>query len=156
MLLEISNLTKSFGGVTAVNNLTLKIEKKTILGLIGPNGAGKTTFVNLISGLEKPDAGEIYYRGKRITGLSPYKIAQMGMVRTYQITKVFKRMSTIENLYVPVIWQHKKLNVLKKRANELLETFNLAHLKHIKYENISISWINMTNSTTNIFFFTCL
>lgn len=136
-MLQIRNVTKRFGGIVAVDGLTFSMEDQTILGLIGPNGAGKTTTVNMITGLEKPDQGEIMYKGKRITGIPPHKIAQMGLVRTYQITRVFKDMSALENLFVPVVWQRRKLTSPEARARELLESFNLWHLKDERAGNLS-------------------
>jgi len=136
-MLQVRNVTKHFGGIVAVNNLTFSMEDETILGLIGPNGAGKTTTVNMITGLEKPDEGEIWYKGKRISGIAPHKIAQIGLVRTYQITRVFKDMSTLENLYVPVVWQRRRLTSPEARARELLESFNLWHLKDEQAGNLS-------------------
>jgi branched-chain amino acid transport system ATP-binding protein len=123
-MLHIRNVTKRFGGIVAVDNLTLAMEEGIVLGLIGPNGAGKTTTVNMITGLEKPDEGEIWYKNKKISGMPPHKIAQMGIVRTYQITKVFRDMSTLENLYVPVVWQRHTLSSPEVRARELLESFD--------------------------------
>jgi ABC-type branched-subunit amino acid transport system ATPase component len=136
-MLQVRNVTKRFGGIVAVNDLTFSMEHETILGLIGPNGAGKTTMLNVITGLEKPDQGEIWYKGKRISGIAPHRIAQMGLVRTYQITRVFKDMSTLENLYVPMVWQRRKLTSPETRARELLESFNLWRLKDERAGNLS-------------------
>ncbi len=97
-LLEIEGLTKSFGGITAVRNLSMFVEDGETLGLIGPNGAGKTTVFNLISGIYAPDAGTIKFGGKKISGLKPHKISRMGISRTFQIVRPFPRMSVFDNI----------------------------------------------------------
>ncbi|MGA1846005.1 ABC transporter ATP-binding protein [Deferribacter abyssi] len=97
-LLELSNVTKKFGGLVAVDDLTFKVEKGQIFGLIGPNGAGKTTVFNCITGVYKPEKGTIKFNGKNITGLKPYTIANMGIVRTFQTIRLFGEMSVAENI----------------------------------------------------------
>ena len=97
-LLEVKDLNKSFGGIQAVNISNLTFENNMLTSIIGPNGAGKTTFFDLISKFQSLDGGEILFEGKNISNSQPYKIARMGMVRTFQLTKVFDRMSVLENL----------------------------------------------------------
>ena len=97
-LMRINNLKKSFGGVKAVDIDNLVINKNELTSIIGPNGAGKTTLFDLISGFQEEDSGEIFYQEKNITKSQPYKIARLGMVRTFQLTKVFDRMTVLENL----------------------------------------------------------
>ena len=97
-LMRINNLKKSFGGVKAVDIDNLVINKNQLTSIIGPNGAGKTTLFDLISGFQEEDSGEIFYQEKNITKSQPYKIARLGMVRTFQLTKVFDRMTVLENL----------------------------------------------------------
>lgn len=99
-MLVIKNISKSFGGVKAVNRCSFEVKKNTITSLIGPNGAGKTTVFNIISGLAKPDFGAIKLMYKNITGMQPYKIAQAGISRTFQLTKVFRNMTTRDNLLI--------------------------------------------------------
>ena len=99
-ILEIKDLTKRFGGITAVDNFNIEVEKGEIIGLIGPNGAGKTTLFNLITGFLKPDSGSTIFKGKNITKLKPHKIANMGLTRTFQLIKPFKMMLAIENVAV--------------------------------------------------------
>jgi ABC-type branched-chain amino acid transport systems, ATPase component len=100
MLLEIDNLCLSFGGLKATNDVTMHMEEGKISGLIGPNGAGKTTFFNQISGVYKPDSGTIQFDGKRIDGLKPFQINQVGIARTYQVINLFKKMSVVDNVMV--------------------------------------------------------
>jgi len=97
-MFEIEGLTKNFGGLTAVDNFTLKIQPNEKVGLIGPNGAGKTTVFNMITGFLRPTAGKITFLGKDITGSSPHSIARKGIVRTFQLTSVFPNLTVLDNL----------------------------------------------------------
>jgi len=99
-MLSLKNVSKSFGGVKAVNRCAFEVRENTITSLIGPNGAGKTTVFNIISGLTKPDAGAIRLQGKNITGMPSYKIAQSGVSRTFQLTKVFRNLSVRDNMLI--------------------------------------------------------
>ena len=103
MLLRIENLTKSFGGLVAVREVSLSIEKGEIVGLIGPNGAGKTTLMNLISGYYKCDAGKIEFDGVDITGARPHEICRRGISRTFQIPRPFPDMTALANVGVGVL-----------------------------------------------------
>lgn len=97
-LLELKKLTKCFGGLTAVNELDMLVERGKIVGLIGPNGAGKTTAFNMISGTFSPTRGKVIFKDRDITGLSPHSIASIGLVRTFQLTTLFKEMSVLQNI----------------------------------------------------------
>jgi branched-chain amino acid transport system ATP-binding protein len=101
-LLSVSGVSKHFGGVLAVDNIDLELVKGELLGLIGPNGSGKTTTVNLITGFVKPTTGEIYYRGKRITGWPPYKVVRLGIARTFQMVKPFYQLPAYKNMIIPL------------------------------------------------------
>ncbi|MEW8958251.1 MAG: ABC transporter ATP-binding protein [Moorella sp. (in: firmicutes)] len=148
-LLEVQNVSRSFGGVQAVKNVTFSVNEGEIVGLIGPNGAGKTTMMNLISGLIKIDEGEIRFQGARISGLKPHVIARKGIARTFQIVKPFQGMTVRENvmmgaLFRPdlqglkgaaikeVVDEALELLELDKRAEEPVEQLNLAHRKHLE------------------------
>ena len=96
--LEVRRLSKHFGGLAAVDDLSFTVERGGIVGLIGPNGAGKTTAFNLITGQLAPTAGEVRFKGRRITGLAPYDIARMGLVRTFQSTVLYAESSVLENV----------------------------------------------------------
>jgi branched-chain amino acid transport system ATP-binding protein len=102
-LLETRDLTKRFGGVIATGGVDLAIEPGEMRGLIGPNGAGKTTLVNLIAGLYPPDAGDIRLDGKSLIGLKPHEIARRGLVRSFQVCRLFGNMSVRENLLLPYL-----------------------------------------------------
>ncbi|MEM2562201.1 MAG: ATP-binding cassette domain-containing protein, partial [Candidatus Bathyarchaeia archaeon] len=102
-LLHVKNLTKRFGGLVAINNLTFHVEEEEILGLMGPNGAGKTTLFNIISGIYKPTSGTIEFQGVRIDNLPPEDIVRLGIARTYQIPRPFSNLTVFENLMVAAL-----------------------------------------------------
>lgn len=99
-ILEINGLTKRFGGLTAVNNVSFSVREKEILSVIGPNGAGKSTLFKLISSFLKPSSGEVLFRGERISNLAPHIAARKGVVRTFQETTIFRNMTVRENVIV--------------------------------------------------------
>jgi len=97
-MLNAKGIVKNFGGLTAINRCSIEVEKGSIVGLIGPNGAGKTTLFNVITGMYKPDAGRIIFKGDDITGLSPDQICQKGITRTFQVSRELKVMTLLENI----------------------------------------------------------
>jgi len=103
VILEVRDLAKSFGGVRAVDGVSFSLKRNELMGVIGPNGSGKTTLVNLLSGFVKPDAGRIVYQGQDITGWAPYRIAELGIARTFQMVKPFYQLPAFKNLVVPLI-----------------------------------------------------
>lgn len=128
-ILEVKNLTKRYGGLTAVNDLSFEIERGEFVGLIGPNGAGKTTIFNLISGFEKPSSGNIRFDGRDITGKRPDKIVNLGLSRTFQIVRSFKFLTLLDNIKVSALSRrgkkaHKKTS-LNKYASTILSQIGL-------------------------------
>ena len=115
-MLSLKNVSRSFGGIKAVDRCTFEVESNTITSLIGPNGAGKTTVFNIISGLTHSDSGTIKILGKNITGLPAYKIAQSGISRTFQLTKVFRNMSVKDNLLIARPAKDSELKEVLKRV----------------------------------------
>ena len=107
IVLETSNLTKKFGGLTAVNDVSMTLYQGDVLGLIGPNGAGKTTFINAISGLNPPTSGSIKMFGEDTTGLTPEKMCRIGLSRTFQIPSPFPKMTAIETVMTATIFGNK-------------------------------------------------
>jgi len=101
-LLEVSDLSKRFGGVKAVNSISFTLREEELLGMIGPNGSGKTTVVNLITGFVKPNGGKILFRGLDITGWPPYKIVRLGIGRTFQMVKPFYQLPALKNIVIPL------------------------------------------------------
>ena len=137
VLVSIKNLSIHFGGLKAVDNVSFDIQDKEILGLLGPNGAGKTTCFNMISGVYKPTAGEIYLDGKRTDGLPPHKMAALGVGRTFQVVKPFAGLSVEYNVIVALgmphysrfidSWKFWKTNASREKARHILETVGLLH-----------------------------
>jgi len=140
-ILEIKNVTKMFHGLVAINDLSMKVKKGQIYGIIGPNGAGKTTLFNCITGIYTPEMGQILWKGKEIKGTTPYKIAELGILRTFQTIRLFSEMSVAENIMsgrhikskqkwyngvipTPAYYKDEKENWLK--VGELMEFFNLS------------------------------
>jgi branched-chain amino acid transport system ATP-binding protein len=99
-LLEVRSLSKTFGGLVAIKDLSFELEKGKILGIIGPNGAGKTTLFNLITGFDKADHGQVLFKGDDITGLRPHEICRQGLARTFQITQPFGNLTVLENVKI--------------------------------------------------------
>lgn len=97
-MLEVDNVSKSFGKLQAVKGVSLSVGERQIRGLIGPNGSGKTTTFNLISGFLKPSSGVVSFKGRSITGIAPHRVASLGLVRTFQLTSVYKDMTVLENI----------------------------------------------------------
>lgn len=100
--LKVEEVSKNFGGVSAIVKVSLELREGELLGVIGPNGSGKTTLVNLLTGFVKPDSGKVIYRGSEITGKAPYRIAELGIVRTFQMVKPFYQLSAFKNLIIPL------------------------------------------------------
>ena len=135
-LLSTKGISRSFGGIQAVQDCSISVETGSITGLIGPNGSGKTTLFNLITGVYAPDKGEAFFSGKRITNLPPSKICHEGLSRTFQITRLFWEMTVLENMIVPIrqVGFRSLLgpDMFKEevdRAMVLLERVGLTHLK---------------------------
>jgi len=101
-ILAVENVSKNFGGVAAIVKVSFELRERELLGVIGPNGSGKTTLVNLLTGFVKPDSGKVIYRGSEITGKAPYRIAELGIVRTFQMVKPFYQLSAFKNLIIPL------------------------------------------------------
>lgn len=142
VLLELREVEKSFGGLKAIDGLSMTLGEGEILGLIGPNGAGKTVTFNMISGVYPPDKGEILFNGKRISGLPPHEIARLGIGRTFQIVRPFSDLTVLQNVIVALgVSRYQTMGCLlerwdsrehKAKAMEVLEEVGLAELAHRK------------------------
>ena len=107
-ILETKNVTKRFGGLVAVNDVSLHVEEGEILGLIGPNGAGKTTFQNAVAGLDPPTSGDVFFLEKKVTGHPPQVMCNLGLSRTFQIPRPFPKLTVLENVMVSTVFGNKK------------------------------------------------
>jgi branched-chain amino acid transport system ATP-binding protein len=150
-IIKTESITKKFGDFTAVDNVDLFIEQNETVGMIGPNGAGKTTFLNLLTGFYLPDKGTVFYEGKDITGFSPEKRVSLGIVRTFQLVRVFDNLKVHENLGLsyyrkkqgksfPLNIFVSQLNALqiRERVNETLQMFELEPLADEMTGNLSL------------------
>ena len=128
-ILEVDKIHKHFGGIPALDGVSLNLQKGKIHGAIGPNGAGKTTMFNVINGIYTADAGKVIFKGNDITGLPAYKIASLGIGRTFQVARVFNEMTLFENMMVPTVPLGISRSEGEKKAIECLEMTGLTHLK---------------------------
>ncbi len=134
-LVTVKEVVKRFGGIVALNGVSCTVRKGEILGIIGPNGAGKTTLLNVINGVYPPDRGEVYFQSMRLDGLPAYKVAHQGISRTFQISRIFRRMSVLENMLSSSIHSLGKGPQALRRAEELLNSVGLVEVKdHYAYE----------------------
>ncbi len=136
-MLEVQGLSKRFGGLVAVDDLSFEVPRNTILGMIGINGAGKTTVMNCISGLYRSDAGRITLGDNDITGKTPHEIAHHGVGRTFQVPRVFRRMTLIDNLLTTVLDSNLGDYELIERAEAILDGVDLRDLRHHYAEELS-------------------
>ena len=132
MELSVRKLNKRFGGNHVLKSLSFEVKGPELIGLIGPNGAGKTTLTNILDGAITPNSGTVYLNGKRIDQLPPFEVARAGLGRTFQVTRSFRRMTVLENLFVPAL--AKDLTVSKDqvlpKAMEVLEFLTIDHLRN--------------------------
>lgn len=139
MILEVKNLKKFFGGISAVHNVTFKLEAREISSIIGPNGAGKTTLFNLITGKLSPDEGEVYFNGENISRLQPFQICHKKLGRSFQITNIFPKLSVFENIQVAILssrginknFFNRADRMVKKETMEVLKNLGLAEKKDV-------------------------
>ena len=144
MTLRVRNIEKSFGGVRALDDVSLDIGDNKVVGLIGPNGSGKTTLINVISGFMVPDKGSIQFGDKEITSLKPFEISRLGIHRTFQLTRLFRSMTVLESIMLaskvqddgmsPVFFNWRKVadkeRAEAERALEILDFLEIEHLRH--------------------------
>src|SRR4030043_2162841 len=139
-ILTLDGICISFGGLQVLNHVDLRLDQGELLGLIGPNGAGKSTLFNIITSIYKPNRGDVYLRGQKITGYAPHKICHMGIARTFQLTKTFLKMTVLENVMVGSLYGRKhKSKGARERALEALELVELSEKRNIMVEHITLS-----------------
>ncbi len=142
-IIKVRNLSKSFGGVKALQDVSFDLLEGEVLGVIGPNGSGKTTLVNTITGFVKPESGEVFFKDLRITGLPPYKIADLGVARTFQVVRPFLSLKSFKNLIVP-LWSPRARRFAGSRggdrdavAIDLLEEVGFERDAYVPYKSAS-------------------
>jgi ABC-type branched-subunit amino acid transport system ATPase component len=133
-ILEVRNVSKRFGGIQAVDNASLTIEPGIVTGVIGPNGSGKSTLFNLITGIDQPDSGQVVFAGRDIAGMGSDRIHRLGLGRTFQLTRLFGRMTVLENL---TVISREGGRAARERALALLDSLGLAGLRDEYAENLS-------------------
>jgi branched-chain amino acid transport system ATP-binding protein len=137
-MLEVKGLTKYFGGLAAVRDLSFKVEKGQIFGLIGPNGDGKTTVFNMINGFYPPTTGEIFFKGESITGLKPNVVCKKGIARTFQVVKPLSRMTVLENVMASAFCRVNSIEEAREEALKTLEFCGLTHRKDYLAKSLTI------------------
>ena len=151
-VIDVRNVNKHFGGLTAVSNCSLKVERGSITGLIGPNGAGKSTLFNLVAGNLEPDGGSIWFDGRNVTGLKPHQLFHLGMLRTFQIAHEFSNMTALENLMMVPAGQPGESLItawtspgavrqaetrVRQKAQDVIDFLKLGHVRNELAGNLS-------------------
>ena len=136
-LLEVSGISKHFGGLHAVRDVSFSIAPAEIVGILGPNGAGKTTLYNLLTGFIPPDSGSVLFKGRELRGMAPYRIAGLGISRTFQLCRPFVGMTVFENVIVGGLGHGSGGAALSARAHALLEQVGLAGKERLQVEALS-------------------
>ncbi len=140
-LLEVRGVSKRFGGLLAVSDVSFQIAKGEILGLIGPNGAGKTTLFNVVNGVYKPDGGTIAFEGHDITGSAPHRVVQLGLSRTHQIVKPLNNMTVLDNVTVGACFgrEYQLLRPARQTAMEVLKLVGMAERAQVSARSLTIA-----------------
>ena len=138
-LLELRNISMDFGGLRAIDSLSLSIDEGQILGLIGPNGAGKSTAFNCVAGVYKPTGGEIWFDGQNITGAKPWDLCRAGLARTFQIVKPFASKTVLYNVMVGAFARTDKTDEAEAIALDVLKSLHLDHKKDFKSGALTIA-----------------
>jgi len=138
-ILIVENLTKKFGGLTAIDNANLYVNKGEIIGMIGANGAGKTTLFNMISGAFQPTSGTILFHDMNITHLKSHQVCKMGIARTYQIVQPFENLTVLENTMVGSFIHTGDVNAAKVKAMDVLQFLGLSNRAHAKGSDLTLS-----------------
>jgi branched-chain amino acid transport system ATP-binding protein len=135
-LLEVTNVSKSFRGLRAVDDVSFTVEEGSILGIIGPNGAGKTTLFNCVAGAVSPDTGRVHLSGTDLTGAAPHKVSRAGMARTFQLMKPFGSMSVLENVAVAAMAHGTPRRTATDTAADVVDRVGLGHWRDARSEGL--------------------
>ena len=137
-ILKVTKLSKRFGGLTAISELSFELGQGGILGLIGPNGAGKTTVFNCLSGFHTPDSGEMIFSGKSLLGMQPYQVCQAGLARTFQIVKPFLTISVLDNVMVGALIRETSIRKAREESMEIIQWAGLGSMAHKEAEGLPL------------------
>jgi branched-chain amino acid transport system ATP-binding protein len=130
-LLEVREVSRFFGGLAALTDVSFAVGKGEVVGLIGPNGAGKTTIFNVVNGFYPPSRGEVLFKGERISGLKPHQVCRRGLARTFQVVKPLQRMSTLDNVVASAFLRSKSRAEAVAKAEEMLRFTNLWEVRDV-------------------------
>jgi branched-chain amino acid transport system ATP-binding protein len=136
-ILECENVTKTFGGLTAIDRFSCEIQEGEIVGLIGPNGAGKSTLFDIITGFSKPDVGNINFKHRSVTSFRPHQICRMGVCRTFQIVQPFTSLTAVENVIVGASLRCSSLSEATQRALDIISFVGLGESRNEKADNMN-------------------
>lgn len=137
-LLQVEEVTKKFGGLTAVNQVSMHVNPGELIGLIGANGAGKTTLFNLIAGAYHVTSGRILFEGHEVQNMPSHKLSRIGIARTYQIVKPFSNLTMLENTMVGALQNHKRVEDARQKAEEILELVEMSGRGNVRGENLNL------------------
>src|SRR6187200_3262507 len=136
-LLQVESLSKAFAGLHAVENVSVQVEEREFLGIIGPNGAGKTTLFSLLAGEQSPTSGRVIFDGQDIIGWSAYRVADAGLVRTFQLMRPFSSMTVLENVTIAALHRHRSRSAARRHALEVLDRVQLGDKYAVDSESLS-------------------
>jgi LPS export ABC transporter ATP-binding protein len=136
-MLRIVNVTKYFARVRALESATVRVDRGELVGLIGPNGSGKTTLINVITGYYEPDGGTVYLGDRKLTGMKPHEIAALGVARTFQVPRVFRSMTVMQNLMAALAYNREARKGAEERAEWLLDALGLSEKRDELASNLS-------------------
>ncbi len=137
-ILELSQVTKVFGGLTAVDSVSFSVRKGEILGLIGPNGAGKSTVVGLVMGVHKPNWGDIFFNGENVVNLKPHQVVERGICRTFQVEKPLLNMTVTGNVLIGALLRTSDRGEALKQSREIIERVRLGRVGHVLARNLTV------------------
>jgi branched-chain amino acid transport system ATP-binding protein len=127
--LEVTNISKSFGGLKALRDISFDVSRGETVGIIGPNGAGKTTLFNVISGFIRPDQGEVFFTGRKLVGMRPDQICKIGLVRTFQLVQSFPRLTALENVMIGALSRHYNPLLARQESEQWLDFIGINRKK---------------------------
>jgi branched-chain amino acid transport system ATP-binding protein len=140
-IMRVEHVTKRYGGLVAVNDVSIQVNRGEIIGLIGPNGAGKTTLFNILSGMEKCNTGRIYFLGQDITHKQVHEICELGIGRTFQIVQPFENLTVLENVMVGSFLHQKQVEEARAHAQGILELVGMQHLKDVPGHGLNLRYM---------------